>query len=172
MRTFGSGLNLELLEDRITPSSTSVMQPSIVVPPMILDPLPIYSPQNLAGSGHAYFVADQPNSDAGKTFHLVGMANVAGQGEFLVTGTLHALGNVAKGEATGTLTFHNAKGSFTIELQGPMQSGFATLPQDFHYHLIHGTGAYAHLQAKGEIFLIRHADSDHDAGMIQIEFRA
>jgi len=183
MGQHGIGLNLELLEDRITPSSTTptmgepggllppVMLPPIVVPPIIISPGPIQQTQHLVGNGQAFYVVDQPNPDVGKTFHIVGTAGVLDHGEFLVTGTLQSVGSVADGEAEGKLTFRNARGSFTIEVQGPMQPGFATLPQQFQYHVIGGTGAYAHLQAQGDIVLTRHSDSDHDAGTMQIHFK-
>jgi hypothetical protein len=41
----------------------------------------------------------------------------------------------------------------TVALAGPTQNGFAPLPQDFHYRVVGGTGAFQHLTGQGTLHL-------------------
>jgi hypothetical protein len=73
-----------------------------------------------------------------------------------VSGSVHSVSFILHGNATGTLTFRNARGTVTVALVGPTQNGFAPLPQDFHYQVVGGTGAFQHLTGQGTLHLALH----------------
>jgi hypothetical protein len=54
------------------------------------------------------------------------------------------------------MTLTNAKGSITLKLEGPTQSGFAPLPNRFHFSVTSGTGAYRGVTDHGEATLRAH----------------
>src|SRR5262249_19178519 len=51
------------------------------------------------------------------------------------------------------LTLVNAYGSVTLRLTGPVQKGFAPLPDHFTFTVDRGTGAYEHFRTSGTIDL-------------------
>jgi hypothetical protein len=88
------------------------------------------------------------------TYNLDGSASLAGLGQVTVTGTLHGVGFVLSGQATGQLTFTNTKGSVTIQLTGPLQEGFQPLPEAFSYTVVAHTGAYKNVTDHGMLTLV------------------
>jgi hypothetical protein len=111
------------------------------------------SGQSLSGSGSGSYTTSMGIPDTGTTTDLGGVATLDGQGTFTVTGEFHSLGYILFGHAGGTLTFTNDQGSFTLQLDGPLQTGFSPLPQSFTYSVLSGTGAYQNLQASGSVSL-------------------
>jgi hypothetical protein len=91
--------------------------------------------------------------DTGTAYHLDGQGVFTTLGFATVTGDLHSVGFIAKGQATGTLTLTTAQGTVTLDLTGPTQSSFAPLPEQFTYQITAGTGAYANLQGQGTLDL-------------------
>jgi hypothetical protein len=91
--------------------------------------------------------------DAGAVFALHGAADLAGLGQVNVTGTIHGVGMLAQGHATGTLTIANAHGTVTLSLVGPVQSGFSALPGQFHFKVVGSTGQYRGLVDEGNLTL-------------------
>jgi hypothetical protein len=73
------------------------------------------------------------------------------------SGSVSAVGFIRDGHAGGTLTFTNARGAVTVQLQGPEQPAFSALPQHFQYRVIGATGAYKGLVAQGSLQLALHA---------------
>jgi hypothetical protein len=96
--------------------------------------------------------------DTGTRYDFQGTAKLAKLGDVTIQGSLVSLGFVAQGHAGGTLTFTNAHGSVTVALEGPLQNGFAPLPQTFTYHVVSGTGAYKNLKDHGSLELMLKAD--------------
>jgi hypothetical protein len=94
--------------------------------------------------------------DIGEEYSFTGEADLARLGQVNVSGSVHGLGNIVTGHATGTLTFTNASGSVTIELTGPSQRGFSPLPTQFQYTVVGGTGAYQHVHDQGSLSLVLH----------------
>lgn len=116
------------------------------------------SPHALAGSGHGTFTHPITPGDITiaelTTYQFHGTANLAKMGKVTVTGTIHSVGFVVSGKATGTLTFTNSKGSVTIQLTGPQQGGFSPLPGTFSYKVVSHTGtAYKSLTDHGTLTL-------------------
>jgi hypothetical protein len=160
-------LTLELLEERATPSSLQIAREITVAD---VHTTPDESITLLAGKGSGFYaVGKTGGTDSGKTFDIVGTAEVDDRGEFLVTGTLHSVGPDG-GEAHGTLTFRNAEGSFTLQLEGPAQTSSAALPKTFNYDVVSATGAYIGMQAEGQIDLSRHAEHGHHDGSLHFHF--
>ena len=55
--------------------------------------------------------------------------------------------------AGGSLTVTTSRGTLTLELAGPVQTGFAPLPRVFGYRVTGGTGAYQGATGGGSIQL-------------------
>jgi hypothetical protein len=96
-----------------------------------------------------YTVTYPPIPDVGPQYHLSGAGTVRGLGPVTASGTLNATGFIANGRAAGDLTLANAAGTVTLHLVGPVQGGFAPLPEQFHFTVVSATGAYQGLQASG-----------------------
>ena len=137
-------LRVESLDERALPSAVASAAPAAAA-------LAAAQPQPPSGQAHGTYAVQVGNPDAGTAYHVQGSGHVKGVGQFTFTGTLHRVGFIAQGHATGTLTLTNANGSVTLALTGPTQAGFARLPVTFAYHVSGGTGAYAH--ATGHAFL-------------------
>jgi len=153
-------LQVESLEERSVPSTTAglaspIVEPIAIVGPMI--PVAIHQIHDLAGQGQGTFTSSPLMVDAGETFHLTGSGHFGKLGEASVTGTLHGVGMIASGRAEGTLTFTNEKGSVTIALEGPIQTGFAQMPTWYSYHVISATGSYKNLRDHGTVRIDFHA---------------
>jgi hypothetical protein len=112
----------------------------------------------LAGQGQGTFTNPvTPGAltiNALTTYNLSGTANLAGMGVVNVTGTVHAVGFVLSGQATGQITFSNSRGSVTIQLTGPVQPGNTGLPTTFAYSVVAHTGAFATLADHGTLGLV------------------
>jgi hypothetical protein len=145
-----AALRVEELAGRLLPSA--VMPPAHVMPPVHRDPL--------AGRGQGPFTA-QFVPDAGALYQFRGTATLADLGAVTVTGSAHGVGLIASGHAGGALTFANARGSVTVELDGPTQPAFGALPHYFRYHVVAGTGAFGHLRDGGMLRLDLAADGGH-----------
>ncbi len=118
-------------------------------PPPAIPPLQLHA---LAGSVLGTFAA-AAQSGGGYTYQLRGTSWLEGLGSVSVTGTLHSVGKVSSGAATGLVTFSNSKGSVTIKLTGTTQPGNAPLPEWFTYSTVAGTGAYKNLHDSGTLWL-------------------
>jgi hypothetical protein len=58
---------------------------------------------------------------------------------------------IATGHAGGTLTLSGARGSLTLQLEGPTQPGFSAPPSTFAYTILGGTGAFAASHGSGQV---------------------
>jgi hypothetical protein len=144
-------VEVEQLGDRVLPSTAALPLP---VPPAAAA---VTAHHALAGHGQGTYTGDQVVCGAGQQYHLQGSANLAGLGRVNVGGSVHGVGFIQNGNAGGTLTFTNARGSVTVQLQGPEQPGFSPLPEEFHYRVVGSTGAYKGLAAQGSLQLVLHA---------------
>jgi len=149
-------LRLEELGARVAPSATPLL------PPAAAEAAALVSGMAPAPHGHGSgsYSDDPVQSGAGIDYHLQGEAHLHGLGHFTVRGSVRAVGFVRHGHAGGTLTFTDARGAVTVELQGPDQPAFAALPQRFGYRVVAATGAYAGLSGQGELSLVLRAASD------------
>jgi hypothetical protein len=122
-----------------------------VLSALIAPPTPVH--HALAGVGHGDVSRNWTIMDVGSSFTLKGTAQVADLGQVTVTGSVHGVGFAWSGHAGGTLTFSNPKGSVKVNLEGPLQGGFSSLPRYFHYQISSGTGAYGKLTDQGTMLL-------------------
>lgn len=164
MSRTSSGLGLEELDSRALPG-TVLPVPTVggvlatapaAVPLAAVAPVAASHP--LAGQGQGTFTNPvTPGSltiDALTTYNLTGTANLAGMGQVNVTGTVHSVGFVLTGQATGQITFSNSRGSVTIQLTGPLQLGNSTPPTTFNYSVVAHTGTFAQLADHGTLGLV------------------
>jgi hypothetical protein len=144
-------LQVEELDARILPSTAAFPLP---VPPAAAA-LTAHPPRHhaLAGHGQGRYTRELVPADFGGVFDLQGAADMAGLGRVTATGRVNSVGFVPSGRAGGTLTFANARGSVTVQLRGPEQRGFSPLPQQFHYQVVSGAGAFRHLADQGTLQL-------------------
>jgi hypothetical protein len=98
-----------------------------------------------------YSIAPTMNPDAGKLYRFTGTGTAGMLGQVSVTGSVHTLGFVATGHATGTLTLSNSHGSVTLTLTGPSQPGFSGMPATIAYRITAATGDYANDTGCGTI---------------------
>jgi hypothetical protein len=111
--------------------------------PIILVPPPV-KPHHIALNGEfgGTWTIQMANPDAGQVQVLTGSGTVTPLGKVSAAGTLHATGFIASGRAGGMVTLSNAHGSVTIELTGPRQHGFSTLPRQFSFKIVAATGEF------------------------------
>ena len=91
--------------------------------------------------------------DVGSTMTFTGSRKVAGLGAVKYTGTLHGVGFIASGHATGTETITTKRGSLTLSLTSLTQggSGGGQLPTHYTGTVTHGTGTYASVKGSGSV---------------------
>lgn len=139
---------VDSLETRLALSQMSVM-------PMVhtadVASATTLSNRSIAGqaSGSVRHVLSNP--DAGQSFNLSGSGRFKGLGTVRVSGTVHGTGFIMGGTSTGKVTLSNSKGSITLALTGPAQSGFSALPDSYQYVITGGTGAYRSLSGHGNV---------------------
>ena len=151
-------LQFEVMESRevlsASPAVAALASPAWVIRPGGLPlPNPLHHEVVLHGllSG-SYSAHTFP--DVGTSYALSGQGQVQPLGPTNVTGDLHSLGFILQGHAGGTLTLSNSKGTLTLGLTGPLQSGFSPLPGQFDYEITGGTGAFANATGQGTAFLV------------------
>jgi hypothetical protein len=162
-RTF---LKLEQLEQRDVPSAGIPGTEQFILSGH--EPIaPIYSPQfhtdvvaPSPGQGKGTYTIAPGIPDTGVHYLLTGTGNFLTLTNARITGSVHSVGNIYLGNAGGTVTFTNAKGSVTLELVAP-EYGFAPLPSNFTYTVEKGTGAYAHMNGSGTLTLTLHQTAFH-----------
>ncbi len=147
-------LQVEELGQRVLPSTTTSVLPLFPLFPTVPAPLPTVSTHALAGQAQGgYIQSGLPSLLKPVTDTLHGTDDLNALGHATVNGTVHGVGLVALGRATGTLTFANVHGSVTVALTGPLQAMLSALPQQFTYTVVGGTGAYAHVRDTGSLTL-------------------
>ena len=109
--------------------------------------------RNLHGSSAGVFSSILTNPDVGATYNFSGTADLALFGHCSVFGSLHAVGSVSSGQATGTIWVTNGLGSLKLSVTGPIQSSFSSLPSTFQYQIVGATGIYKGYTARGIINL-------------------
>jgi hypothetical protein len=145
------GLHLEELSARVLPSAN----PLVAVHGHVAHAAHHMEQQPpLDGKGQGTFTDNPIPRDAGITYTLGGTATFAGLGDVTVSGTVHSVGFIREGNATGELTFKNANGSVTVKLTGPTQPGISALPHKFEYTVTGGTGQYKNLSGDGTLHLV------------------
>ena len=153
---------LELLElgSRVLPSAIGPPPPlpgggAIIGP---LPPVPagggvVHHAHPLHGTGTATYHGNAIAVDAGTSFTLSGIADLGARGIFQVQGSLHGVGMIANGRATGQLVLSNAHGTITLALHGRVQPGFAAIPNELVYSVSGGTGDFQHMTGYGVLSL-------------------
>jgi hypothetical protein len=110
---------------------------------------------DLQGSaqGAANRVVGSP--DVGTAVMVHGSGQFPGQGKMEVSGYFHGTGFIATGSLNGTLKLSNAKGSVTLQLQGPATPGFtAPTSGTYQFSIQKGTGALAHDFGSGSVDVV------------------
>ena len=146
---------LEFLEGRAL-LSTGVVAPTVtpaVSMPPIIKHLELNGTFRGEYSRHVSVKGASPG-DVGWTYDLFGKGNVSNLGLTAVAGHIHTLGNVATGNAEGTLFLADVRGTVTLALEGPVQKGGAGLPDFFTFKIVGGTGAFKHVEDTGIASLV------------------
>jgi hypothetical protein len=141
-RTHGNRpLLVEFLEGKslLSAVATAAVPPRALPAPQYI-PLPIIV--SLDGTTRGSFKSSSPVPDVGRTYNVLATGRFAGYGVGVVSGTLHSLGFIASGQATGTLTVSLPGGTVTLSLTGPSQRGFSPLPTEFSFVVTKGTGKF------------------------------
>jgi hypothetical protein len=156
MRRRQLGFVAEVLEYRFVPTSLVAIQHPVALAPV--------EPPRLNQIHHVFGTVQGTYSspgffgiDAGVTNTFQGRGNFPLLGQVRFQGTLQGPGNIAFGQANGEITLSNSQGSLTLELVGPIQKSFASLPQDFQFSVVSGTGAFTSMQMTGTIHLVENS---------------
>ena len=152
-------LQVEELEERAAPSSAVAGSADFMASTVVVSHPPIaHQTHAVAGHGTGTYVSHSLMVDAGASYQLTGHGNFGQLGNASVKGSIQGMGMIANGRAGGTLTFTNAHGSVTIELQGALQQGFSPIPIWFSFHVVQATGSYKQLQDHGTLRIDYHPD--------------
>jgi hypothetical protein len=142
-------LNVEFLEGRVVLSTVHVAG---ALAPMALVKGGVYLYLNGSGQGTVHPRHSIP--DIGVTDVFKGTAHLGQLGAFKVSGQLTGTGFILQGNATGTLTLKNARGSVSLALTGPPEGGFqAPGSGTYTFAVSSGTGAYAKALGTGKVDL-------------------
>jgi hypothetical protein len=120
--------------------------------------------QHLHGHLHGSYTILFVPSDTGPQYDLNGSGYIHGLGQVTATAELRSVGFIRNGHATGTLTLQNANGTVTLQLVGPSQPAFASLPKHFYYTIVSATGAYTGMHGSGTIDLHLQPNSSGTGG--------
>jgi hypothetical protein len=171
-RNLSARLQLEELGSRILPSVSTVIVPIATHTITTVATTTTAQSHALTGHGAGTYTSGHSVPDVGQTYQFDGTADLAALGNVTVKGGLHSVGFVAQGEATGRLTFTNAKGSVTVELVGPVQAGFAVLPERFTYQVVNSSGAFKNLRDHGTLQLQLKPAASGDNGTFQVQLQS
>jgi hypothetical protein len=105
----------------------------------------------LSGTLHGAYVYSHLNPDTGGTYSFGVEGKVSPLGQTGDSGRIQTTGFIASGRATGTLTVAAPKGSLNLQLTGPVQGGFASLPSTLSYTITSGTRSYRGATGSGSI---------------------
>lgn len=141
-------LGVESLSERVLPSTTTTI-PTEPLVPIIRHHTPI-----LHGTLHGEYTVPALTPDAGTTYQLSASTKLNQFGNVTVSGSVHSLGNILHGKATGEVSITGANGQITLALTGPTQRGGSRLPTTFHYQVTSATGDFAGVKDHGVINLI------------------
>jgi hypothetical protein len=134
-------LEVEPLESMMLLSGlTMVNRPAMAAPIVTSMPQPVSV--SLSGTTRGIYAFSNFNPDLGTAYSLSTSGKFANYGPAVVFGNLHSLGNVASGQATGTLFVIVPGGTLTLRLTGPTQPGFSPLPTTFSFVVTKGTGKF------------------------------
>ena len=150
-------VGVESLEGRVvlsTAGTSMIASPTGTAPgqgPAYLD---------IQGSGHGSVLSTRHNPDTGTAEVLLGSATVKGEGPVLITGTVQGTGNIARGQAGGSITISDARGDLTLKLTGPTTAG-STAPKSgtYQFTVESGTGGFARTFGNGTVALTLGAKS-------------
>jgi len=93
--------------------------------------------------------------DVGEQFILHGKGRVQGFGHTDVTGQIHSIGFIARGQASGTLSLSSPTGKLTLVLTGPDQHNGPKGPPDrYTFTTDQATGTYTNIAHSGTVSLV------------------
>jgi hypothetical protein len=120
---------------------------------------------HLNGVLRGHYHQRAPLADLGSVFDLSGSGSVTGFGHAFVAGNIVTTGFIAQGHAQGTLHLSGVHGTLTLSLTGPVQGGFAGLPNHFTFKTAGGTGKYRNMSDTGTATLVTIPGSPAESSM-------
>jgi hypothetical protein len=151
MKSHNTRLCVEELDSRTLPSTTPLAPPGLAE--ALAHRTSTRHVHGLAGTITGTYTIGHDIPDTGMSYRFTGAGTVGLLGAVTATASLRTTGFIEQGRAGGALTLSNAQGTLTLRLQGPVQRGFAALPQHFHFTVSGGTGAFQGLAGGGMVTL-------------------
>jgi len=166
MKTHMVHLGVESLEGRVTPSTTALVQPTVVhtstvavTTHTVTTPAPTATVHALAGVDTGTYICTLRYGTTNSGYHFNGTAVTKAMGTVAVQADVYGVGFHDFGYAHGTITFTNAKGSVTVALTGPRQPKLSPIPVWYQYKVVSATGAYKNLKDSGTLRIVRTLDA-------------
>jgi hypothetical protein len=126
----------------------------------------------LSGTVQGGYLVTSPIPDVGRTYQIGVAGRVSPLGQTGDSATIHTTGFIASGMATGTMTISAPRGTLKLQLTGPVQPGFASLPGTMSYTITSGKGAYKNATGSGSIAITLNSSVLTDRfGLITMKFR-
>ena len=97
---------------------------------------------HLTGTAKGNYDVYTPNPDVGKDFTFSGSGAITPLGQVHLTGHIHSPGFIANGHSTGLLVLSNPKGSVTLQVTGPNQTGSTPVPDVFSFKITSASGKF------------------------------
>jgi hypothetical protein len=109
----------------------------------------------LNGTILGHYIQNVRIPDVGANDELNGSGKLLRIGDADLSGSLHSIGFIARGNAQGTLVLASAKGTITLSLTGAdQQDGPKGLPSAFRFTVTNGTGKYRTAHDEGTATLV------------------
>ncbi len=107
----------------------------------------------LSGKLTGAFTLTSPINDEGRKLSLTGAGTVNDK-SVEMSGSIQGLGFIAMGRANGDITIkQGTEGTLVLHLEGPVQTGFASLPKSYSYTVKSATGVFASVATSGKVEL-------------------
>jgi hypothetical protein len=107
----------------------------------------------LGGQVSGTWTTQPPFTDAGAPQTLTGSGTVRPLGVVRARGTLQTAGLLVQAQTDAEVTLIAARGSVTLQVDGPLEPGAGGAPPLFQYKILGGTRQYRHAWGGGQAML-------------------
>lgn len=147
MTTVKTKLNVDEMEVRLTPSTATLLQPPAHAIVTTIPPVQ----QVLSGMITGQFSSHQVRNGQAVDYRFAGFGQVTGLGRVSMSAVIRVS---HQGQVIGMLALATRQGTLMIQVEASRPTAASILPENMNYRVLNGSGAFAHLQAQGQLQLI------------------